>query len=287
MPSTKPAIGILHPGAMGISVAASIQNSGCRVYWVSNGRSPQTQARAKAHNLQDAQTLANLCAHCEVIVSVCPPHAAETVAQQVAAEGFSGLFVDANAISPQKAQRIEQTLTGAGITFIDGGIIGGPAWEPNQTWLYLSGVEAQKVLPYFAAGPLETAVVGSEIGQSSALKMCYAAYSKGTSALLSLILAAAEALDVRSDLETQWSRHGSDFAEQTQMRVRRVTTKAWRFEGEMFEMVETFEALGLPGGFHQAAADIYQRLAFFKDAPEIPELAEVLATLTTNPPPSP
>lgn len=279
MTSQKSSVGILHPGAMGISVAATMQNSGYEVFWASNGRSPQSQTRATEHKLQDAQTLAHLCATCDLIVSVCPPHAAEAVAQAVAAEGFKGRFLDANAISPQKAKRIEQTLTKAGITFIDGGIIGGPAWEPNRTWLYLSGAAAETVLPYFARGPLATAVVGSEIGQASALKMCFAAYTKGTSALLSLIMAGAEALGVRDNLETQWSRNGSDFTEQTQLRVRRVTAKAWRFEGEMHEIAETFAAVGLPAGFHLASADIYQRVAAFKDAPELPELAEVLQAL--------
>jgi len=198
---------------------------------------------------------------------------------QVAAAGYKGLFLDANAISPQKAKRVETILTSAGISFVDGGIIGGPAWEPDSTWLYLSGAEAETVLPYFAAGPLATAVVGTEIGQASALKMCYAAYTKGTSALLSTILAGAEALGVRADLEKQWSRNGSDFAEQTQRRVRRVTAKAWRFEGEMHEIAETFARVGLPDGFHLAAAEIYHRTARFKDASDIPALNDVLHAL--------
>lgn len=277
--NNRNSIGILHPGAMGISVAATMQNSGYDVYWAAHGRSPQSQARAVEHQLKDAGTLANLCGISDIIVSVCPPHAAEAVAAEVAAAGFKGVFIDANAISPQKTQRICQALNEAGITFVDGGIIGGPAWEPNKTWLYLSGAEAETVLPYFAAGPLETAVVGDEIGQASALKMCFAAYTKGTSALLSLILAGAEALGVRQDLETQWARNGSDFAAQTRLRVRRVTAKAWRFEGEMVEIAETFAQVGLPDGFHLAAAEIYHHLTPFKETDEVPELDEVLAAL--------
>jgi len=272
-------IGILHPGAMGISVAATMQNSGYDVYWASHGRGPQSRARAAEHRLSNAETLANLCEISDMIVSVCPPHAAEAVAAEAAAAGFKGVFIDANAISPQKAQRIGHSLKEAGITFVDGGIIGGPAWEPNKTWLYLSGPEAEVMLPYFAAGPLETAVVGNDIGQASALKMCFAAYTKGTSALLSLILAGAEALGVRQDLETQWARNGSDFAAQTQLRVRRVTAKAWRFEGEMVEIAETFAGVGLPDGFHLAAAEIYHHLAPFKEAAEVTELDDVLAAL--------
>ena len=276
-------LGILHPGQMGISVAASAQNSGCEVYWVSEGRSEQTRQRAEKHHLIEVQTLAELCQRCEVIVSVCPPHAADAVAQDVIGVGFQGLYVDANAIAPQRAIPIGQRMQAAGIDFVDGGIIGGPAWEPGRTWLYLSGPQAQVAANCFSAGPLETQVIGTEIGKASALKMCFAAYTKGTTALLSGILAAAESLGVREELEAQWSRGGSDFASQTQNRVRQVTDRAWRFEGEMKEIAATLASAGIPGGFHIAAAEIYRRMADFKDAPETPDLEAVLAALLLLP----
>jgi hypothetical protein len=109
--------------------------------------------------------------------------------------------------------------------------------------------------------------------------MCYAAYTKGSTALLSAILAVSEALDVRQELANQWSRGGSDFAEQTNLRVRKVTAKAWRFMGEMKEIESTFKDAGIPGGFHAAAAEVYRRIAGFKDAEEMPPLANVLTAL--------
>ncbi len=272
-------IGIISPGAMGISVAATMQRSGLDVYWASAGRSAHSAARAQEHNLLDAQTLPNLCATCDALVSVCPPHTAVTIAEEVLATGFTGVYLDANAIAPYKANRIAEMMDAAGVVFVDGSIVGGPAWEPQRTWLYLSGEQAELAASFFAAGPLETAVIGDEIGQASALKMCFAAYTKGTTALLSMILAGAEAMGVRANLEEQWSRGGSDFAVQTQQRVRRVTAKAWRFEGEMHEIAATFAGVGQPAGFHEAAANIYQRLGHFKEAEETPELAEVLAAL--------
>jgi 3-hydroxyisobutyrate dehydrogenase-like beta-hydroxyacid dehydrogenase len=271
-------IGVLHPGAMGISVAASAQKSGHAVYWASEGRSMETRERAEAHSLREAHTLARLCNVCTIIMSICPPHAAEDVAEQVAAHGFSGFYLDANAISPERAKGIGQMMTRAGASFVDGGIIGGPAWEAGRTWLYLSGENADVIASCFAAGPLETKVIGGNIGDASALKMCFAAYSKGTTALLCAILATAEASGVREPLFEQWSRHGSDFAEQAAERVRQVTKKAWRFAGEMEEIAATFHDAGLPDGFHQAAAAVYRRIAHFKDAPT-PPIEEVLAAL--------
>ncbi len=272
-------LGILHPGQMGVSIAASAKNSGCEVYWASEGRSKQTRQRAAELGIIDTLTLEALCQTCAVIFSVCPPHAAEEVANHVLTAGFQGLYVDANAIAPQRTQRMGQIFHTAGLDFVDGGIIGGPAWEPGQTWLYLSGEEAQAAAAYFKAGPLEVSVIGDEIGKASALKMCFAAYTKGTTALLCGILAAAEDLGVREELETQWSRGGSDFATQTQNRVQRVTAKAWRFEGEMKEIASTLAGASIPGGFHIAAAEIYRRMADFKDAPETPVLEDVLAAL--------
>jgi 3-hydroxyisobutyrate dehydrogenase-like beta-hydroxyacid dehydrogenase len=272
-------VGILHPGDMGISVAVTIKNGGHNVYWVSEGRSEQTRTRAEQHGLTDAGTLASLCETSTAIVSVCPPAPAEAIAASVIAHGFKGLYVDANAISPQRAERIGQLMTDAGVTFVDGGIIGGPAWKPNSTWLYLSGSEADTAAALFSAGPLETSIVGAEIGKASALKMCYAAYSKGTTALLCAVLAAAEALDVRDALDAQWSRDNAGSAEKNSQQVRRVTAKAWRFSGEMEEIAATFSAAGLPGGFHQSAAELYERIAGFKNAEETPPLDAVLAAL--------
>ena len=272
-------VGILHPGEMGLSVAATIQNSGHTVYWVAEGRSPKSRERAEKLNLIDAGSLAHLCEVCSVIVSVCPPDAAEAVARNVLACGFTGLYLDANAIAPQRTQRIDQAVTKAGGTFVDGGIIGGPAWKPGSTWLYLSGKAAQTAADCFAAGPLETRIIGEAIGKASALKMCFAAYTKGTTALLSAVLATAEALDVRTELAQQWSQDGSGFAEEAEQKVKAVTTKAWRFAGEMEEIAATFREAGLPDGFHLAASDIYQRMAGFKETGAASSLDDILQAM--------
>jgi 3-hydroxyisobutyrate dehydrogenase-like beta-hydroxyacid dehydrogenase len=280
---TQLTIGVLHPGQMGVSIAASAQNGGHTVLWASNGRSEHTRARAKKHGLVDAATLGDLCAASDVVICVCPPDAAEEVAHDVMACGFSGTYVDANAIAPQRAVRIGDAMQDAGVIFVDGSIVGPPAWKPNSTWLYLSGNEADAVAGLFTAGPAQAAVLGTDPGQASALKMCYAANTKGTTALLTAVLGAAEALGVREALEEQWRQDGSGLDESAPQRVRTVTAKAWRFAGEMDEIAATFEDAGLPRGFHAAAADIYRRLAGFKNAPETPPLDEVIAALSSRP----
>jgi 3-hydroxyisobutyrate dehydrogenase-like beta-hydroxyacid dehydrogenase len=274
-------IGVLHPGEMGISIAASAINSGHRVYWLSQGRSTTTRARAEKHKLIEIDSFSQFCQTCEVILSICPPHAAEEIVRSVIEADFKGLYLDANAISPRRAIRIGQMLEKNDIQFVDGGIIGGPVWTPDTTWLYLSGEHANEITELFSNGLLETKIIGAEIGKASALKMCYAAYSKVITALLSATLATAESLGVRQELYQQWDIDDQRFSEQADRRVTRGTAKAWRFEGEMEEIASTFREAGLPDGFQQAAAEIYHRLAKFKDTSEFPSLDDVLNTLLT------
>jgi len=272
-------IGFLHPGAMGISLAVSAQATGHQAFWVPAGRSKETWERATAHNLSESNTLADLCDISDIIISVCPPHSAVEVARQILACSFKGIFADVNAISPEKTKSIHQLMNSKDVEFVDGGIIGGPAWEAESTWLYLAGQKAAEVATCFHGGLLETELMGPEIGRASAIKMSFAAYTKGSTALLCAIMAAADELGVREDLEKQWARGGSDFIERTQNRLRRVTAKAWRFSGEMEEIATTLKSAGLPEGFHLAAADIYKRLSSFKNAENLPELQEVLQAL--------
>lgn len=270
-------IGMLHPGAMGVSVAAAARAGGHTVYWASAGRSAATAARADEQGLTDAGTLAAVCRQAEIILCVCPPHAAEDVARAVAATGFRGLYLEANAIAPERTQRLAATLAAAGIDLVDGGIMGGPAWKPGTT-LALAGPRAAEIAALFAGSPLATADLGPQVGQASALKMCYAAYGKGTTALLCAVLAAAEGLGVRPALMRLWASDG-ELAAQAPQRARSVTAKAWRFTGEMDEIAATFRSVGLPGEFHAAAGEIYRRLADFKDAEALPALEAVLAAL--------
>jgi 3-hydroxyisobutyrate dehydrogenase-like beta-hydroxyacid dehydrogenase len=200
------------------------------------------------------------------------------VAGLVVAEGFKGFYLDANAISPQRTKRLHQIMESHEIHFIDGSIIGGPAWTAGETYLYLSGKDAEIIRNCFQTGLLETRIIGEEVGKASALKMCYAAYSKGMTALLASILAAAEVYDVRAVLYGQWDMDDPAFSEHVNRRVTRTTNKAWRFAGEMEEIATTFAEAGLPDGFHKAAAKIFQRMANLEpDRPE--QLTQILAAL--------
>jgi 3-hydroxyisobutyrate dehydrogenase-like beta-hydroxyacid dehydrogenase len=274
-------IGVLHPGSMGISLAVSAQATGHEVCWASAGRSTDTTQRAETHGLTDLRALKELCSQCGAIISICPPVASEQVARDVAQHGFDGVYLDANAISPQRAQTIADIIHAGGGRFVDGGIVGGPAWKPDKTFLHLSGPHAGEVVPWFAGGLLETNVLGDGTTQASALKMCFAAYTKGTAALFYGILATSEALGVRDALVHQWSR-GPELAGQLAERAGKgaggVTSRAWRWIDEMQEISRTFEDAGVPGGFHAAAAEIFRRIECLRDEQD-PDTDTVVAAM--------
>lgn len=275
----NPTIGLLHPGEMGSMVGAAARANGLRVLWASEGRSAPTRERAAAAGLEDAKSVGLLIAASQVIVSVCPPHAAADLAREVTGRGFAGTYVDANAVSPETAREIGGIIERGGATFLDGGIIGPPPRVPGSTRLYLSGTRAGVIASLFARGPLEAIVIDGGPGAASALKMAYAAYTKGTAALLMAIRALAAQAGVDDALLREWERSQPQLAAQAERAVRSNTPKAWRFVGEMEEMAATFERSGLPGGFAHAAAEIYRRLAPYKDSPVPPPLADVLKAL--------
>lgn len=266
-------IGLLHPGEMGAAVGAAARADGARVLWASEGRGAATRGRAGAAGLEDARTLADVVRGSEVILAVCPPHAAADLARAVAAARFAGVYVDANAVAPATAREIGGIVEKAGGTFVDGGIIGGPPQKRGTTRLYLSGAAATRVAALFPRGPLEAIVVPGEPGAASALKMAYAAWNKGHAALLMAVRALAIAEGVNDALLREWALSQPDLPARSEAAVKGNARKAWRFVGEMEEIAATFAAAELPDGFHQAAAEIYRRLAPWKDAPAPPSVA--------------
>src|SRR5262245_1993092 len=272
-------IGLLHPGEMGASVGAAVRAGGARVLWASEGRSADTRARAAAAQLDDAGSLAAVVAASEVVLSVCPPHGAVDIARAVAAAGFRGLYMDGNAIAPGTARQVATIVEATGATYVDGGIIGPPPDRSGTTRLYLSGHAAARVAALFAPGPLEAVVLPGDPTSASAIKMAYAAWTKGSQALIMNVRALAAAGGVDEALLAEWSRSQPDLPKRSENAARGTARKAWRWVGEMDEIATTFAAAGLPDGFHRGAGQIYQRMAVYKDASAPPSMGDVAKTL--------
>jgi 3-hydroxyisobutyrate dehydrogenase-like beta-hydroxyacid dehydrogenase len=254
-----PVIGLLHPGEMGAAVGQCLTGAGYEVLWASEGRGPQTAARARAARLADVGTPAEMAERADVILSICPPHAALDTAW--AAQGFGGLYLDANAISPATAREVALMVEEGGATYVDGGIIGLPpsTATAGRTRLYLSGGEADALRRLFDGTSIDARVVGGGPWSASAVKMAYAAWTKGTAALLLTARALARAEGVEDTLLAEWAISQPALAERSRGAAASAATKGWRWVAEMEEIATSMAAAGLPDGFHQAAAEIFRR----------------------------
>jgi 3-hydroxyisobutyrate dehydrogenase-like beta-hydroxyacid dehydrogenase len=246
-------IGLLHPGEMGAAVGAALTGRGHDVLWASEGRSAETDQRAHEAGLDDAGSVDELARRADVVFSICPPHAAADVARSVG--GFEGLYVDANAVSPGTAQHVGSML---GEGFVDGGIVGPPPREAGTTRLYLSGADAAEAAALFAGSILDARVVSAEVGDASAVKMAYAAWTKGTAAMLLAVRELAFREGVEAALLAEWNLSQPELPDRCAQAARSAEAKGWRWVGEMEEIAATFEGAGLPGGFHRAAAEVYR-----------------------------
>ena len=191
-------VALFHPGNMGMTIGAAAATSGARVIWASHQRSQATCDRARRAGLVDVENLAEAVGQSDVVLSVCPPHAALDLARNIAEHNFKGVYVDANAVSRATAEEIGRIVTRAGASFVDGGIIGSPVKQAGTTRLYLSGSRAAEVAELFSTSMLSARPIGPEPGAASALKVVYAAWTKCTDGL---VLAIRALLRVRSGWE--------------------------------------------------------------------------------------
>jgi 3-hydroxyisobutyrate dehydrogenase-like beta-hydroxyacid dehydrogenase len=250
-------VGLLHPGAMGAAVGKVLTQAGLAVLWASEGRSAESRARARDAGLHDAGTVAELAARSDLVLVICPPHGALGIARSVGP--FAGLYVDANAVSPGTAAEIRAVVQDAGARYVDGAIIGPPPDGSNAPRLYLSGTDAPAVAELFAGSELQAAVLDGEPTAASALKMAYAGWTKGTAALLLTMREAARAHGVEDALVREWEHSIPSLPGRSEQAARQADEKGWRWVAEMREIAATLAAAGLPTGFHEAAAEVFER----------------------------
>ena len=272
-------IALVHPGEMGATIGACAKAAGHTVGWVTGGRSNATRIRASAAQLETYATLDDLVKNADMVIAVCPPAAAQGMANEISKLGFNGIYLDANAISPRSAGDIADTVEAGGAAYVDGGIIGPPAHETGTTRLYLSGARAGETAACFAGTNLEATDIGPQRTAASALKMCYAAWTKGSSALLLAVRALAQAEGVEEALCGEWNRSIPGLESRSESAAASNASKAWRFVGEMHEIAGTFDDNRLSGDYHRAAARTYAALAAYKNAATPPTLDEALQTM--------
>ena len=267
-------IAILSPGDMGHSVGKVLYDNGFDVLTCLSGRSVRTAELAKVGNFRIVETMDQLVVEADIILSILVPdrafELANEVAESLARMGQKTYFVDCNAISPDSSIRIKNVIDDSGGIFVDGGIIGGSPAKGDTPRFYVSGNHANVMLPLDGKG-IMVRVVGDKVGQASGIKMCYAALTKGTNTLQVALLAAAHKMGLSEMLREELSESQGSHLKVMENGISKLPANSHRWIGEMEQISDTFESLGVTPLFHRGAAEIYRVLASTPFASETPE----------------
>ncbi|MFI9311175.1 DUF1932 domain-containing protein [Streptomyces triculaminicus] len=273
---------------MGAAVAACAKHNAKSVLWCPDGRSAATIARAEEFELEAVWSLPDLLDRADIAISLCPPAAAEGVALQVAQHGFiGGLYVEANAISPERVQRIADLLPRARAV-IDAAVVGSPPIGGKTPTLYLSGPSgaAERIEAVFADTAVRTHWLGPELGQASALKLAYTSFQKTSRLLASLAIGIARKHGVDRELITIAGRRTDSYLSEPQY-IPKTAARAWRWGPELEEAATMLAAAGIPADVLQAAAKTLERWHTSKDNSELTLDAALAQLATPLTPPGP
>jgi putative dehydrogenase len=260
---TASCIAIMAPGDMGHAVGKVLGDHGHDVITCLAGRSKRTRDLAAKGNFRDVADLDALVTQADMILSILPPAKALKQAKDMAAAmkaaGTTAVYVDCNAVSPETASDTAAVLADAGASFIDCGIIGLAPGPGRSTKFYVSGPDTAPMAALDGQG-ITVIDMGGAVGRASGLKMAYAGLTKGTNALYTAVLMLAARLDLFDDLIAELEDSQQSALNNMRTRVQRLPADAGRWVREMEEIADTYRAAGLPGGFHDAAADIFRIL---------------------------
>jgi 3-hydroxyisobutyrate dehydrogenase-like beta-hydroxyacid dehydrogenase len=281
MNKIKPVVALLSPGDMGHSVGQTLVENGVRVLTCLQGRSERTRGLAAEAGIGDVGSYAEMVQEADLLLSIMVPAQAPRAAGRVAAAlretGSPLVYVDCNAVAPQTVRGIGDQITAADGQFVDASIVGGPPRGGSSPRFYASGPDTS-AFEALAEYGLHVVVLGDEIGQASAIKMCYAALTKGSAALMIELLTAAEALGVSEALAQEFAK--SQPANWARMqRLPGVPMKSRRWVGEMEEIAACFAGVGLTPRMLTGAADMYRLVGATRLADRTPEDTESLPSL--------
>ena len=274
-------VGIVSPGAMGSAVGAALARGGAHVVTTVVGRTERTARLATRAELELLADLRSVVRTADVVISIVPPEAAATVADDVVraadAEGTRPLLVELNAVAPATVREIRVAAADRGLDLVDGSISGGPPWKPG-TRIYLSGARAAEVaaLPFDG---VERIVVGDQVGSASAVKMSTASVYKGSTAVLMEALLAAHANGVLEHVLDDLRAGAPELVANVERRLASAAAKSARYVGEMREIAATQAAAGLTPALFEAMAQIYTTTATTPLAAIAPEELTVIGSL--------
>jgi 3-hydroxyisobutyrate dehydrogenase-like beta-hydroxyacid dehydrogenase len=275
-------IAILSPGDMGHGVGKALGENGFEVITCLTGRSDRTRALAEEGGIRDVPDLGDMAGEADLVLSILVPSQAAATARAFAdaasTAGASAVYADCNAVSLRTAREIDTIITGAGSRFIDGGIIGGSPARGAAPRFYCCGPHSSLMIELDGKG-IAVRDIGGEVGRASGIKMCYASFTKGTSALLVAMLTAAESLGLSDELASELAFSQPDTLKRAETSVTGLPSNAGRWIGEMEEIAATFDATGVTPHLHRGAAEMFRLLASTPFADESPETVDRSRTM--------
>ena len=253
---------IQSPGDMGHAIGRLLVEGGYKVVSALEGRSKRTKTLSREAGIEDIGDIDNLFDSVDVILSIMRPDKAiefiETLANKAELYSSRPILVDLNAISPETGKNAAQKASSVGLRFIDGGIIGGPPQEPknDSPRLYVSGPNTEELISLNATG-LDFRSLGNEIGSASAIKMSYAAMTKGLTAIAinSMIIAKLEGVEDAFAEELNFSQ--PNLFNHMEKWLPDMCPKAYRWVGEMEEIAKTFNDNDLSEKLFHGVAETY------------------------------
>ena len=276
-------VAILSPGDMGSAVGRRLRESELDVITCLAGRSDRTRALSAKAGIRDVPTMEELVEQSDLIMSMTVSEAVSSLCRQVAdaltATGADTLFAECNAIAPQLVRDLEPVITGAGGRFVDVSIIGGPPRPGYSPHFYASGEQAFEFEQLNGLG-LTVLKLDGEVGQASGIKMCYAAMTKGSWALYSELLMAAELMGLTEPLLAEFQSGQQEILQRMERTLPTVPASSRRWVSEMEEIRNTFAHLGMTPHLFEGVAEMYRFIGSTPLGEEFPESRDRDRTFT-------
>jgi len=259
---------------MGHAIGQLLRENELRVLTCLAGRSSRTKELSEQAGITDVPNINDLVEQSDVLMSVtvseAVPGLCREIADAVKATGTDLLFAECNAIAPELSKDMEGVLNEGGARYVDASIIGGPPRNGSSPRVYASGNNVAEFLQFRDFG-LDVRDLGDRLGRASGIKMCYAAMTKGTTALHAELLIAAEKMGLTEEVMTEFA--GSQSAAVTRMEgwIPTMPAKSRRWVSEMEEIEKTFADLGLTPNIFKGVADMYRMIGATPLGDENPE----------------
>lgn len=270
-------VAILSPGDMGHAVGQLLREHELRVITCLTGRSQRTRNLAEKAGIVDVPDINEMTRQSDLIMSITVSEVVTQVCREVAdairTTGTALLFAECNAVAPAVTRQVEPIITGAGGRFVDVSIIGGPPRNGSSPRFYTSGDNAAEFEQMREFG-LDVRNIGPHIGQASGIKMCYAAMTKGTSALHAELLMAAELMGLSEPLLAEFESGQSAVHRRMERGIPGIPAKSRRWVSEMQEIEATFGSLGLTPHIFRGVTDMYRMIGDTPLGDETPEVRD-------------